>query len=69
MTQRNLGGQLNMQALEALYGDAQQHKPQDRRQFTAEAIRLTRQGLTPQDIASILELTPAGVRELLRGTP
>ena len=73
MTQpsQNIGGQLGMHELGLLFGErsnnATQHRPQSRPEFAREALRLTRQGLTPQDIASLLQRTRAGVRELLEG--
>lgn len=45
---------------------AQQHRPQTRPEFIREAQRLHRAGLTPDDIADALRLSPGAVRQLLR---
>jgi hypothetical protein len=59
-----------MSDLARLLGDtpdaAQQHRPQTRPEFIREAQRLHRAGLTPDDIAGALRLSPGAVRELLR---
>ncbi len=42
-----------------------QHAPQNRREFARAARSLVGQGLTAQDAAELLGLTPCAVRELL----
>jgi hypothetical protein len=66
MNGRTIGGPID---LAALFGDrpdaAQQHRPRDRREFIREAQRLRVAGLTVDDIATALRLSPGAVRELL----
>ncbi len=46
--------------------NAEQHRPKDRQEFMAAAVRLRQdQNLKPDDIAVILKLSTNAVRELL----
>lgn len=45
---------------------ADEHKPQDRHDFMRAAADMAGRGMKPDDIASALRITRAGVRELLR---
>jgi DNA-binding transcriptional regulator LsrR (DeoR family) len=47
---------------------AQQHRPADRDTLRAAAWELYQRGLTPTDIASVLNLTAYAVRQLLGRT-
>ena len=51
---------------ESLFDDpAVEHRPTDRREFIREALRLSKTGLSNQDIAALLGLTAGGVADLL----
>ena len=59
MTRHAIGGRLDLDALARL------HRPLDAPTLRAAAVELRSRGLTEQDIAAALGLTPAAVRQLL----
>jgi hypothetical protein len=62
---RNIGGVLDLAAMNALYG-RDQHQPTDTAVLVSEIQRLRATGLTARDIANTLRLGLGAVVEALR---